>query len=225
MLARRSFAQLLAASSVRGARCALSTQALGTRFDVRAGQLSASGQPYRVVFGADAAREHLGAAVRAARVRKLLLVRDRDAGAANRAQYAEFLLLQAGVPCFQYTLARDCATLAALDDAHATARRVGADGVLAFGGGAAIDTARALALLLTNGGDAADYVRRSGDEGDSSSNSSDLEAPAPHFLVPTIAGAGAEVSTEALVLDEDDEAKLVFGTQPIAADVRASKCV
>lgn len=143
-----------------GAARALATQALNTRFDVRAGQLSASGQRYRVAFGADAARAQLGAAVRAAGVRKLLLVRDRDAGAASRAQYAEFLLLQAGVPCFQYTLARDCATLSALDDAHAAARRVGADGVLAFGGGAAIDTARALALLLANGGDAADYVRR-----------------------------------------------------------------
>ncbi|TYZ64862.1 hypothetical protein PybrP1_010583 [[Pythium] brassicae (nom. inval.)] len=215
MHARRSSTRLLA-DSVRNARRALSTQGLGTRFDVRAGQLSASGQHYRVAFGVDAARAHLGSAVHAAGVRKLLLVRDRDAGAASRAQYAEFLLLQAGVPCFQYTLSRDCATLAALDDAHATARRVGADGVLAFGGGAAIDTARALALMLTNGGDAADYVRRSGDE--NSSSSSDFEPPAPHFLVPTIAGAGAEISTDALVLDEDDEAKLVFGAGPIVAE-------
>ncbi|KUF90579.1 hypothetical protein AM588_10005625 [Phytophthora nicotianae] len=91
-------------------------------------------------------------------MRKVLLVRDRDAAAASRTQYAEFLLMQAGVPCFQYTLERDCATLQGVEHAAATAQRVGADGVVAFGGGNAMDTARAVAVVLANGGSAADFV-------------------------------------------------------------------
>lgn len=123
---------------------------VSTKFDVSAGQLSASGQPMRVAFGAKAAAELLGPAARAAGVSKMLVVRDRDAGAASRTQYAEFLLMQAGIPAFQFTLPRDCATAESLELGLDTAVRVGADGVLAFGGGSAADMARSIALLLAN---------------------------------------------------------------------------
>lgn len=148
-------------SAMRTTRALLSTsaKALGTSFDVAAMQLSPTGQPYRVVFGANAARDHLGAIAKRSGIRKMLVVRDKDIGAASRTQYVEFLLLQAGIPCFQYTLKRDCTTLEGLDDAHATAQRVGADGVLAFGGGNTMDMARGVALMIANGGEAADYVR------------------------------------------------------------------
>jgi alcohol dehydrogenase class IV len=132
---------------------------LTAKCDIDARQLSASGQPYRVVVGAKAAVDHLGAIARSSGIHKMLVVRDRDAGAASRTQYAEFLLMQAGIPCFQYTLQRDCATLKDVDDGVATALRVGADGVLAFGGGSTMDMARAIALVLTNGGEAEAYVQ------------------------------------------------------------------
>ncbi|KUF97782.1 Alcohol dehydrogenase 4 [Phytophthora nicotianae] len=117
------------------------TRCISSSFDVRPHELSASGQPGRVLFGAKVAATQLGALSRASGMRKVLLVRDRDAAAASRTQYAEFLLMQAGVPCFQYTLERDCATLQGVEHAAATAQRVGADGVVAFGGGNAMDTA------------------------------------------------------------------------------------
>lgn len=40
----------------------------------------------------------------------------------------------------------------------------------------------------------------------------------PHIILPTIAGAGAEISTESLVLDEDAEEKQPFIMAPIAAE-------
>lgn len=136
-----------------------SAKALSTKFDVKARQLSASGQEYRVVFGTKAAADHLGTIAKASGIRKMLVVRDKDAGAASRTQYVEFLLLQAGIPCFQYTLKRDCTTLEGVDDGYATAQRVGANGVLAFGGGNAMDMTRAIAVMMANGGDAESYAK------------------------------------------------------------------
>lgn len=49
----------------------------------------------------------------------------------------------------------------------------------------------------------------------------DLEAPAPHIIVPTTAGAGVEISTKALILDEDEECKQSFVSMPILAEVRS----
>jgi alcohol dehydrogenase class IV len=47
---------------------------------------------------------------------------------------------------------------------------------------------------------------------------SDLEPAVPHILVPTSSGCGAEISTQALVLDEDGELKQSFAATPITAE-------
>ncbi|RLN71773.1 hypothetical protein BBJ28_00017140 [Nothophytophthora sp. Chile5] len=190
---------------------------ISTQFDAAPRSLSASGQLARVVFGARTAAAHLGPLSRSSGIRKMLVVRDRDAGAAARTQYAEFLLMQAGVPCFQYTLEGDCPTAKGVDHAAATAQRVGADGVLAFGGGNAMDMARAVAVLMVNGGSAADYLMT--DEEEEIKDAVEALETAPLLLMPTIAGSGAEMATQTLVLDEDEEAKLLFAAgSPIVAD-------
>ncbi|DBA03017.1 TPA: hypothetical protein N0F65_003205 [Lagenidium giganteum] len=173
-------------------------------------ELSATGQHFPVVFGAKAAANHLGAVARRSGIQKMLVVRDSDVGADKRTQYVEFLLLQAGIPCFHYTLKRDCATLEDVDDGLATAQRVGADGVLAFGGGNASDMARAIAVMMSNDGSASELQARF--------DSTDINQPAPHIILPTVAGAGAEISTHALVLDEEAEAKQSFVSLPILAE-------
>ncbi|KAF4315965.1 hypothetical protein BBO99_00004441 [Phytophthora kernoviae] len=145
-------------------------------------------------------------------MRKVLLVRDRDAAAASRTQYAEFLLLQAGIPCFQYTLERDCATVEGVNHAAATAKRVGADGVVAFGGGNAMDLARAVAVVIATGQEAASYLAVQ-DEEEGGNMIPVVKEPletTPLVLVPTIVGAGAEVAKNALLLDEDAETKVLF---------------
>ncbi|KAH7487943.1 Alcohol dehydrogenase 4 [Phytophthora ramorum] len=188
------------------------TRAISSAFDARPQELSASGQSGRVIFGAKVAATQLGALSRASGMHKVLLVRDRDAAAAARTQYAEFLLMQAGLPCFQYTLERDCATLADVDHAVATAQRVGADGVVAFGGGNAMDLARAAAVVLANGGKANDFVvvTDEDDEIDELKLQQEQLKTTPLLLVPTIAGSGAEVTRNTVLLDEDAETKLLF---------------
>lgn len=58
------------------------------------------------------------------------------------------------------------------------------------------------------------------------SESLELEPPVPHLIVPTIAGAGGEVSTQALVLDEDADTKRSLVATPILPEVsRSCVCV
>jgi len=71
----------------------------------------------------------------------------------------------------------------------------GCDGVVALGGGSAIDLGKAVALLATHGGDLADYRIGVG--------SDRIGRVAPLLAVPTTAGTGAEVGRAAsLILDD-----------------------
>ncbi|RHZ33142.1 hypothetical protein DYB37_004793 [Aphanomyces astaci] len=140
---------------------------------------------------------------------KVLLVRDRDSGADKRSQYAQFLLQKANIPCFMLTLQRDCATIDSINYGRDYARRVGANGVVAFGGGNVMDTSRAIAALMFNEGNAEDLA---------AGPLPLAQKVAPLIVMPTVAGCGSELSTEALVLDEGAEAKLSFTKTPIVAD-------
>jgi alcohol dehydrogenase class IV len=75
----------------------------------------------------------------------------------------------------------------------AAAREHGADIVAAIGGGSVIDTAKAVAMLLGNGGDPLDYLEVVG------SGRPITQPAAPCVAVPTTAGTGAEVTANAVL--------------------------
>ncbi|MBV9854910.1 MAG: iron-containing alcohol dehydrogenase [Streptosporangiaceae bacterium] len=75
----------------------------------------------------------------------------------------------------------------------AAAREHRADVVAAIGGGSVIDTAKAVAMLLGNGGDPLDYLEVIG-------SGREITRPAaPCVAVPTTAGTGAEVTANAVL--------------------------
>jgi len=77
--------------------------------------------------------------------------------------------------------------------AVAAAREHGADVVAAIGGGSVIDTGKAVAMLLGNGGDPLDYLEVAG-------AGRQITRPAvPFVAVPTTAGTGAEVTANAVL--------------------------
>jgi alcohol dehydrogenase class IV len=77
--------------------------------------------------------------------------------------------------------------------AVAAARQHGADVIAAIGGGSVIDTGKAVAMLLGNGGDPLDYLEVVG-------SGRDITRPAvPCVAVPTTAGTGAEVTANAVL--------------------------
>ena len=84
----------------------------------------------------------------------------------------------------------------AVEDARravSAGRALGADVVVAIGGGSAIDLAKAVAMLLGNGGDPLDYIEVVG-------AGQPIACPSvPVVAVPTTAGTGAEVTANAVL--------------------------
>jgi alcohol dehydrogenase class IV len=77
--------------------------------------------------------------------------------------------------------------------AVAVARARGADVIAAIGGGSVIDTGKAVAILLANGGDPLDYLEVVG------SGQAITRPAVPCVAVPTTAGTGAEVTANAVL--------------------------
>jgi alcohol dehydrogenase len=78
------------------------------------------------------------------------------------------------------------------------ARDAHVDALVAVGGGSSIDTAKCIALLLTNGGHPRDWE----DFGALHS------APLPVLAIPTTAGTGSEVSPSAVITDTERKKKM-----------------
>lgn len=78
------------------------------------------------------------------------------------------------------------------------ARDARVEGLVAVGGGSAIDTAKCIALLLTNGGHPRDWE----DFG------ALHHAPLPVLAIPTTAGTGSEVSPSAVITDTERKKKM-----------------
>lgn len=74
--------------------------------------------------------------------------------------------------------------------------------IIALGGGSVIDTAKAAAMLLTNGGDPLDYAEVIG------AGRPILHPALPVLAVPTTAGAGAEATRNAVLRDPGHGAKV-----------------
>ena len=92
-------------------------------------------------------------------------------------------------------------TIAAVLDAVGRARRASAELVIGIGGGSALDLGKAVAALLTNGGEPLDYLEVVG-------RGKPLRVrSAPYLAVPTTAGTGAEVTRNAVLLAEQEGVK------------------
>ncbi|MCK4315370.1 MAG: iron-containing alcohol dehydrogenase, partial [Anaerolineae bacterium] len=82
------------------------------------------------------------------------------------------------------------------------AREENCDLVIGFGGGSVLDTGKAIAALLTNGGDPLDYLEVIG-------RGLPLTQPsAPYIAIPTTAGTGAEVTRNAVLASPEHRVKV-----------------
>ena len=102
------------------------------------------------------------------------------------------LLADLGVPVAVVTVAAE-PTVELAQAAVAAAREHGADVIAAIGGGSVIDTGKAVAMLLANGGDPLDYLEVVG------SGQAITRPSVPCVAVPTTAGTGAEVTANAVL--------------------------
>ncbi|NOQ45155.1 MAG: iron-containing alcohol dehydrogenase [Desulfobulbaceae bacterium] len=85
------------------------------------------------------------------------------------------------------------------------ARENNCDCVVGVGGGSAMDVAKAIAILLTNGGKAVDYL-----------GIDKIKKPGvPKIMVPTSAGTGAEVTFTAVFINEETGSKGGMNGDPL----------
>jgi alcohol dehydrogenase class IV len=149
----------------------------------------------RIVFGAGKAKE-LGAIIAGFGQRPLFVHRKSAAPAE-------------GVP---FSVSGE-PTIALVRDGVELGRRERCDVVVGFGGGSAIDAAKAIATLLANGGDPLDYVEVVG-------KGKPITKPSvPFIAVPTTAGTGAEVTRNAVLFSPEYKVKISMRSAHMLARV------
>ena len=110
------------------------------------------------------------------------------------------LLAGLGMPAAAFPVTGE-PTLDLVRTAVAAARDHDADVVAAIGGGSVIDTGKAAAMLLGNGGDPLDYVEVMG------AGRAITRPSVPFIAVPTTAGTGAEVTANAVLASPANRVK------------------
>jgi alcohol dehydrogenase class IV len=144
--------------------------------------------PTRILFGAGRVAEVPGA-VAALGARRALLVTGR---AAERAEPLRAALEARGIATVLLRVGGE-PTVDLVREGTAAARDARCDGVVAFGGGSALDAGKAIAALAANGGDPLDYLEVVG-------RGRPLASPAlPFVAIPTTAGTGSEVTRNAVL--------------------------
>ncbi len=160
--------------------------------------------PTRIRFG-PGARHELTTELTTLGIQRVLIVTDKDV-----AQLPWFSELEASLTSFQSVTFSGVWGNPVVSQVNAGIdawKASGADGIVAVGGGAPMDVAKAIALMANHPGHLFDY------EDGNSTRSVDQPIP-PIVALPTTAGTGSEVGRSAVISDDDTHAKkIVFDPQ------------
>ena len=150
----------------------------------------------RVIFGPGTVRE--AGPLAAELGRRALVVVGRSA---VRAEPLMALLREHGVDAIVFSVPGE-PEIQTVRDGVTLAAREHCDLVIAFGGGSALDTGKAIAALLANGGDIFDHLEIIG-------RGRPLEKPsAPFIAIPTTAGTGSEVTRNSVLASPEHRLKV-----------------
>jgi alcohol dehydrogenase class IV len=141
--------------------------------------------PTRIIFGAGALKE-VGAIAKCYGHRALVVT----GGNVSRAENLIALLQAAGVNASTFSVPGE-PELGAVERGTVFARTEGCELVIGFGGGSALDAAKAIAAMLANDGELLDYMEIIG-RGRQLTKVSE-----PFIAIPTTAGTGSEVTRNA----------------------------
>ena len=164
-------------------------------------------QPTRIVFGVNKVK-HLSDLVTELGGNRVFLVADpglQQAGIINR---ISAVLDEAKTPYTLYDKVTPEPGLKLADQGLKLAKKMKADCVVGVGGGSALDIAKAISILLTNGGKAEDYLGL---------GKIKLQG-VPKIMIPTTAGTGAEVTFTAVFINEKTNSKGGMNGDPLYPD-------
>jgi alcohol dehydrogenase class IV len=150
----------------------------------------------RIVFGAGALRE-IGAIAKGLGTR-VLVVTGRNAA---RAEKLLVLLREADVRATPFPISGE-PEISTIEQGTAVARKGNCELVIGFGGGSALDAAKAIAAMLANGGELLDYVEIIG------RGKPLTKSAVPFIAIPTTAGTGAEVTRNAVLTSREHKVKV-----------------
>ena len=160
--------------------------------------------PTSIRFGAGLIRE-LPEACRSLGMRSPLLVTDRGLAALPMIDRAVASCRDAGLPCAVFADIQANPVEKNVSQGVAAYRSGGHDGVIAFGGGSAIDAAKAIALMVGQTRPLWDFEDR-----EDWFTRVDVGGMAPVVAVPTTAGTGSEVGRASVITDLSDHTKKII---------------
>jgi alcohol dehydrogenase class IV len=161
-------------------------------------------QPTRIRFG-NGSIAQLAALVRECNGSRPLVVIDPGLKTAGLAEKIVAPLEAAGLSYSVYDEISQEPELKVADKGTELAAKFGADCVIGVGGGSAMDVAKAIGILQTNGGKAEDYLGLGKIK----------KAGVPKIMVPTTAGTGAEVTFTAVFINEKTGSKGGMNGDPL----------
>jgi alcohol dehydrogenase len=161
---------------------------------------SVSAESGRVVFG-EGMIDTLGQEVRALGCRRALLVTDRGIRSAGHVERAEQALDGNGVVWHVFDEVRENPTTRHVEIGRRAAEGFGPDCIVALGGGSAMDCAKGINFVLTNGAPMERY------RGTGKASSPMLASVG----IPTTAGTGSEAQSYALISHETTHEKMACG--------------
>ncbi|MCM2357608.1 MAG: iron-containing alcohol dehydrogenase [Geobacteraceae bacterium] len=161
-----------------------------------------------IIFGRGLLSQ-IGSCARRLGGRKVFLVSDQGLFTAGWVDLAMRSLLEAGLSFVYYDQVTPNPRDTEIEDGAAEYIRQGADVIVGLGGGSAMDTAKGVAILVSNGGRIRDF------EG-----SDKIIRPLPPLvLCPTTCGTGSDVSQFAVVNDTERRCKMTIMSRCIAPDI------
>jgi alcohol dehydrogenase len=161
--------------------------------------------PTRVVFG-PGTLARLGELARELGARRALLVTDPGLEAVGHPQRAQESLRGAGLEVFVFDQVEENPTSQHVELGVRFANPLRIDLIVSVGGGSAMDCAKGINFLLTNGGSMSDY------KGFGKASKPML----PSIGVPTTSGTGSEAQSYALIADEKSHLKMACGDRKAA---------
>lgn len=111
-------------------------------------------------------------------------------------------LTEAGIPAAAFTEVESDPDVSSVEAGTRLAKAQGCDLVVGVGGGSALDTAKAVGLMLTNPGTIRDYV----------GIGKVKTAGAPVVAIPTTAGTGSELTIWSVLSDKANKVKISVGS-------------
>ena len=157
--------------------------------------------PTRIHFG-PGARLRIGADLQAQGLKRPLVVTDR--GLAALPVFAELLASLSPLDAVPFSGVAGNPVASQVRAGVEAFRAHGADAIVGMGGGAALDVAKAVALMVRHPGELFDYE-------DGLAHARPVDQPVPYWVaVPTTAGTGSEVGRSAVISDDRTRVKKVI---------------